>query len=106
MADTRTLDQRIREQARQELKDRIEKASEPISRLRAWSAGPVTGLFRKAGNGDMVPADSQMVFKAFCDHLFAENVERAESDAIAAFLQRVDSLQEQVNELRDLSHEH
>ncbi len=106
MADIKTLDQRIREDAQKKLRDRIEIAAKPMFALLNWSSLPIPGLYRKNNADDAIPADSHTVFKAFCDHLFAENVEREERIAIEAFLERVESLQQQVNELRDLSHEH
>jgi len=105
MSDIETLDQRIREGAQEKLRQRIKQAQEPIFHLLRWSSANVERLYC-IKNGETVPADPRFVLKALTDHLFAENVAVEERVAIEDFMQRVESLQEQVNELRSLSHEH
>lgn len=107
MPDIKTLDQRIREEAQKKLQDQIEVAKAPLTQLLRWSSmATIPTLYRKATNGDIVEADQHYVIDQFCRHLFAENVERAERTAIEDFMARVESLQQQVNDLRSLSHEH
>lgn len=102
MADIKTLDQRIREDAHEKLRNQIEAALFPVKQLVSWNAGPLSKLQNEAGLAVHMP----YVLDRIADHLFAVNVESAERRAIGDFMARVESLQEQVNELRSLSHEH
>ncbi len=106
MADTRTLDERIRQQARDDLKKQIDAAAEPLLKMLLWSGNPVKGLARIAPNGSPVPIEAREVLRLLVAALNEELREKHEGGAVTAFIQRVESLQQQVDELRDMSHEH
>lgn len=106
---TKDIDTRIREKARKELKDRLEKLFEPA--FQECSFGNATKTSIEHLQGEFYERQPDGVHKRFLSAnqclqaamqgLYERLVEEAEEQSIADFINRVESLQEQIDDLCD-----
>lgn len=95
---TKTIDERIREKARKELLQNIDAAFLPATRM-IGSCGQstmVAGYAREEGR----PAYASDNMAAIKKAVFSALVDSAEERAVAEFIQQVDTLQDQLNDIR------
>lgn len=99
--DTKTLDDRIREKARAELRNQIDGDAK---KFYAWIGKSGQWPSIKVGPKDQqVSVGCSDAFRLITEAIFAAQAPNAEKAAVEQFLSKVDSLQEQVDELRDIT---
>ena len=98
--DTATLDERLREQSRAEVKKEMFDLMAPL--YKAVSDWP-TLVWTVERNGKVVQLQSYDVLEILRKHLIACACPKREQKAIDAFVAKVDSLQDQIDEVRELT---
>jgi hypothetical protein len=104
MREVKSLEERIREKARIELKNQIDAAAQPLALFTHFGYSvELKELVHAAGqNGQGRPVQVWEAIGFVKERIFAELVNKREDDAIAEFIHKVDELQAQVDELKSL----
>jgi hypothetical protein len=99
MAQTvQSIEQRLREKARKELEERINDALSPVEvLLRVGQAIDVPAVLDKNGS----PYSAAFLLVQVRKALIEKYQSQAEEDAIKAFLEKVDQLQVELDELKE-----
>jgi hypothetical protein len=93
----KTIDERIRERAQQDLHNALDSAFAPIRRLSSSHNIFVAGLKDENGNGVTISSVIASLFSS----LYADHCQWVEEKAITEFLAKIDGIQYQVDELRE-----
>jgi len=92
-----TIDQRIREQARKELRHNLDKAMNSF--FMANEMLHCTKLKVRTAHEEEVTINGRTIVKALVDEAFHRISPKVEEKAVAEFMKKVDFLQDQIDEL-------
>lgn len=94
MLTTKSLDQRIREQAVNEMKERVDATMKPIQKMMQIGYGLKVQL-------GAVTHNAHDLLQEIRQALIAELTPQAGEDAVKAFIDKVTNLQGQIEDLRE-----
>lgn len=100
--NTKTIDERIREKARNVLSAELKAAFQPVKALAYYRMSQHSGFVRKDEN-NVRPVVWSEILDALEGELFRLHQERRESDAVSKFLEEVESLRGRVEELESVA---
>ena len=101
--NTKSIDDRLRDKAKAELHIEVDRLTEPLNTL-LYAAEWPSATVRIEGRDVAVKAHE--LLGAISRSLKLGLAAQRGDAAVKAFLEKVDGLQEQLDELRDISHEH
>ena len=95
--DIQTIDQRIREQARKELRHNLDKAMNSF--FMANEMLHCTKVKVRTTDKEEVTVNNRTIVESFVDEAFHRISPKVEEKAVAEFLKKVNVLQDQIDEL-------
>jgi hypothetical protein len=103
MSTTKTIDERLRAAAKAELHMEIDRLTKPLETL-LYAAEWPAAVARV--NGADVSVKAHELLGAVSRSLKAALEDKRGDEAVKAFMAKVDSLQDQLDELKDIAHDH
>jgi hypothetical protein len=98
MREIKSLEDRIRENARKALKDQIAAAAQPLAAFTHFGYSVEISFLLHNGK----PIQVWEALSAIQERIFAELASKREDEAISEFIHKVDELQTQLDELKAL----
>jgi hypothetical protein len=105
MPTVKTIDQRIRERAAQELAQELKQLAAPLrDRMRGPDCNGYAMQVIPAGeDGPATRQYGQTIIDKLVERIYASELESRQERAVSEFMGRVENLQSQLDEVRDLA---